>query len=485
MTAPSSGRTPSSQTPSPRPASSQKRPPEKYVTVVATIATLGGLLFGYDTGVISGALLFMSDDLGLTPFTEGLVTSSLLVGAALGALLGGRLADAYGRRRTLLGLAVVFAIGSLGTALAPDVSTMVVFRVVLGLAVGGASSTVPVYIAEMSPARRRGRLVTQNDLMIVTGQLLAYVSNAGIDAVWGGHGTWRWMLAIATVPAVALWVGMLLVPESPRWYASKGRFGEALDVLRRVRAAGDVDAEMEQIRETATADTSAGSLRDLAVPWVRRLVLLGMLLAVIQQITGVNTIMYYAPTILRTTGLGDSAALTATIANGVVSVLATIVGMILLGRARRRRMLLVGQAGITASLALVGLSFALFFHEVDGALVGNVPGASYVVLFFMLTFLCFQQGSISPVTWLMLSEIFPMKLRGIGLGLAAFANWTINFGVTLAFPVLLSAIGGTWTFALFACVNLAMIVPALRFVPETKGRTLEQLEAGFRGRQSA
>jgi major inositol transporter-like SP family MFS transporter len=253
-------------------------------------------------------------------------------------------------------------------------------------------------------------------------------------------------------------------------------------------------AEIQANAEAARTQDS-GSWRDLRVRWIRRIFGVGVAIAIMQQVTGVNTIMYYAPTILQATGLGRSAAITATIANGVVSVLATFFGIWLLGRAGRRTMLLAGQTGITAALALIGISFALFFHVGElpvyddfgvatgataAAQVGNFPGASYIVLALMLVFLAFQQGMISPVTWLMMSEIFPVRLRGLGIGAATFAMWTINCIISFSFPVLLGAIGGAWTFALFAAINVAAIAFAYRYVPETRGRSLEALETEFR-----
>ncbi|MGI5466755.1 sugar porter family MFS transporter [Streptomyces sp. CA-132043] len=454
----------------------------RRLRVITVIATFGGLLFGYDTGVISGALPFMAlspedGGLGLSPLTEGIVASSLVLGAAFGALAGGRLCDRYGRRRVILGLAVLFFAGALGTALAPGLAVMVFFRVLLGLAVGGASATVPVFIAELAPAERRGRLVTQNELMIVTGQLLAYTSNAVIAGTTGeAGGVWRWMLALAAVPAVLLWVGMLFVPESPRWLASRGRFDDALGTLRLIRGTGAVEAEFAEItrRAAADADEPRAGWRDLGTPWVRRIVVVGAGLAVLSQLTGVNSIMYFAPTILLRTGLGTQAALTATIANGVVSVLAVAAGMWLLGRFGRRPMLLTGQAGVTASLVLIAVCF-LFLPE--------SVARSYLVLAFMLTFLLFMQSCIATVFWLMLSEIFPLRLRGFATGTAVFGTWLANFLVTLAFPPLINALGGA-TFLIFAAVNVATYVFYLRTVPETRGRSMEAIESHFR-RQSA
>ncbi len=448
---------------------------EPFVKVIAMIATLGGLLFGYDTGVISGALLFMGNDLHLTPFTTGLVTSSLLFGAAFGALASGHFAAAAGRRKIILVLAVIFAIGAIGTALAPDVEWMIFFRLVLGVAVGGASATVPVYIAEMAPANKRGQLVTMQELMIVSGQMLAYISNAGFNAVWGGDTTWRWMLAVATVPAVLLWFGMLFMPDSPRWYAMKGRLAEARQVLERTRAKQDVEWELTEIEETLAEEQheTRPRLRELRKPWLFKLFLIGVGIAVIQQLTGVNTIMYYAPTMLKAVGMSDNAALIATIANGVISVLMTFVGIWLLGRIGRRTMTMIGQFGCTACLVFIG-AVSYFMPET----VNGQPDVlrSYMVLLGMLMFLSFQQGALSPVTWLLLSEIFPTRLRGIFMGGAVFAMWIANFVISLMFPILLASVGLSGAFFIFALVGIGGAIFVVRCVPETRNRSLEQIE---------
>ncbi|MDG9710657.1 sugar porter family MFS transporter [Streptomyces sp. DH10] len=451
----------------------------RRLRLITIIATFGGLLFGYDTGVINGALPYMTEDLGLTPVTEGMVTSSLLLGAALGAVAGGRLSDARGRRRNILLLAVLFFVGALGCTLAPTTEVMIVARFVLGLAVGGASVTVPVYLAEVSPAERRGALVTRNELMIVSGQLLAFTSNAIIAQVGGeSGGVWRWMLVIATLPAVVLWFGMLVMPESPRWLASQSRFGEALEVLRQVRSQARAEAELKEVSALAVKDEQAklGGWQDMkSTPWVRKLMFVGFGIAIVQQITGVNTIMYYGTQILTDAGFAADSALTANIANGVISVLATFVGIWLLGRVPRRPMLMTGQAGTTAALLLIGI-FSLVLPSGDAR--------AFAVLAMTVTFLAFQQGAISPVTWLMLSEIFPMRMRGFGMGIAAVVLWLTNFVIGLVFPSLVSGIGISNTFFLFVVAGLLSLAFVKRYVPETKGRTLETLEAELRARLS-
>ncbi|MBZ4015085.1 sugar porter family MFS transporter [Streptomyces purpurogeneiscleroticus] len=455
------------------------QPVRRRLRVITVIATFGGLLFGYDTGVINGALPYMKDDLGLTPFTEGLVTSSLLLGAALGAVAGGKLSDARGRRRNILVLAVLFFFGALGASLAPSTEVMILARFVLGLAVGGASVAVPVYLAEISPAEWRGGLVTRNELMIVSGQLLAFSSNAVLANLGGeSSGIWRWMLVLATLPAVVLWFGMLVMPESPRWLAAQGRFNDAFEVLKQVRSQQRAEAELSEVSALAVRDEQEkiGGWKDLrATPWIRRLMWVGFGIAVVQQITGVNTIMYYGTQILTDAGFAADSALTANIANGVISVLATFVGIWLLGRMNRRPMLMAGQLGTIAALLLIGI-FSMTLPAGDAR--------AYAVLAMTVTFLAFQQGAISPVTWLMLSELFPMRMRAFGMGVAAVVLWLTNFAIGLVFPSMVAGLGVSGTFFLFVALGVLALAFVKRYVPETKGRTLEALETELQERYS-
>lgn len=449
----------------------------RFLTKLTVIATLGGLLFGYDTGVISGALLYMKDDLVLSSFWEATVVSSLLFpGAAFGALFGGRVADRIGRKRSLLVCAGLFLIGALGCALAPNVAIMVTARIILGLGVGAAAVTCPLYLAEMAPAERRGRMVTINELMIVTGQMLAFAMNALLDHFIRDPHVWRTMLAVAAVPAVALFLGMLALPDSPRWYGFKGRMAEARDVLGLSRSPQEADDEYELIVEhTAhmlkTTSTPFSVIRD--VPWIRRIVLIGCGLAIVQQATGINTVNYYAPTILEQSGLGVSAALVATIAVGVTSVVTTIIGIVLLGFVGRRTMLLIGFAGVAVSQAALAATF----------LLPESTTRSYVILACMVAFVAFVQMFIGTCVWLLLSEIFPLSIRGFAMGIAVFVLWCTNAIISFVFPLLNSALGSTGTFGLFVAVNIVSWLFVRRYVPETKGTTLEELEERFEAQE--
>lgn len=448
---------------------------EPFTKLVVLFATLGGLLFGYDTGVIAGALLFIKAELHLDAVSIGMITSSLLFGAAFGALVSGRISDKIGRRKIILLLATAFVIGEVGSSLSNNVPQMVFFRVILGIGVGGVAAVVPVYIAEMAPANRRGQLVTLQELMIVSGQLIAYISNFTLHQLFGGENSWRWMLVMATIPAVILWFGMLFMPDSPRWYALNGKLAKAKEVLLKIRSKEDAQWELLEIEETLSDESKQnGSFKDLATPWIFKVFLIGVIFVMFQQLTGVNAIMYYAPTILQTSGMSSDAALFATIANGVVSVVMTLVGIWLLGFIGRRTMALIGQMGCT---------FALFFIAVVGFFIPEFSSSgevnlvrSYLVLIGMLLFLCAQQGALAPVMWLLVSEMFPMKVRGLSAGIAVFTLWCTNFSVALIFPSLLNVAGISGTYLIFACIATIGSLFMLRFLPETRGRSLEQIE---------
>lgn len=443
----------------------------KRLGLVAVIATFGGLLFGYDTGVINGALEPMKADLGLTAFTEGVVTSSLLLGAAIGAVVAGRLADIIGRRVTILILAMTFFVGALTCVLAPSFEVMTVARFVLGLAVGGASVVVPVFLAEIAPAERRGTLAGRNEVMIVVGQLAAFVANAIIGNVWGGHdGVWRIMLSVATIPAVALFIGMLRVPESPRWLLSKGREDEALAVLRQVRSEARAEAELAEVRHLAAeeAESKSNGIGSLRNPWVLRIFLVGIGLAVAQQLTGINSIMYYGQAVLTQAGFDSGGALVANVAPGVIAVVGGVAGLALMGRIKRRKLLLTGFILTTTMHLLIGISSL--------AIPEGAPYRPWVILLLVVGFVGSMQTFLNIAVWVTLSEIFPLKIRTFGMGVAVFFLWVANTIISLFFPSVVAAFGISTTFFLFAGVGVLAIIFIATQVPETHGRSLEELE---------
>ena len=453
-------------------------PHSKRLGLVAVVATFGGLLFGYDTGVINGALEPMKDDLGLTSATEGFVVSILIFGAAIGALIGGRLADRYGRRSNILMLACIFAFGTIGCVLSPTWEVLAFFRFILGLAVGGASATVPVYLAEVSPVETRGSMVTRNEVMIVSGQFAAFVINAIIFNIWGEHdGVWRWMLLVAVLPAFALFFGMLKMPESPRWLTSQDRNEEALGVLKQIRSDERAEAEMDEVHRLAEEEKQAqtGGWADLAVPWIRRLVIIGIGLGVFQQFTGINSIMYYGSQLLEDAGFSAKAAIIANTANGLFSVLGITVGLLLMNKVNRRTMLLVGFGLTTFFHLLVGLS-AKFIPD------GDIK--PYFILLFVILFVFCMQATIGPLVWLLLAEIFPLKIRSFAMGVCVFCLWSANAVVAFGFPPMVAAVGIASSFFVFAALGVLAWIFIYTMVPETRGVSLEEFEEEMRDAHS-
>jgi MFS transporter, SP family, major inositol transporter len=449
-------------------------PHQRRLDLITVVATLGGLLFGYDTGVINGALEPMKRDLGLTAVSEGLVTSTLLVGAAIGSVVCGRINDTIGRKKTLTILAVLFFVGTLGGVFAPGLGVMIPSRLILGFAVGGASVTVPVYLAELAPTERRGSLAGRNELAIVVGQLLAFFINAVIGNVWGEHtGVWRYMLAVAAIPAAALFIGMMRMPESPRWLISKGRHDDALAVLMQVRDEGRARAEMAEVEYLHEEEVQAkmGGWRDLKYSWVRRLLIIGIGLAVFQQCTGINSIMYYGTQLLTVAGFSSSAALIANVANGVLAVAGSAICLfVLMDRVPRRKLIVGGFIATTSIHALIVIASFLLPEGLTKAVV---------ILIFMVSFVFAMQLALNVPVWVVLSELFPLNMRGFGMGISVLCLWVANAIIAFTFPVLVATINIQGAFLVFVVLGLMAIVFLKKLLPETGNRSLEELEEAF------
>lgn len=445
----------------------------RFVLRLALIAALGGFLFGYDTGIISGALPFIGKQLGSSSFDEQAFVGALLIGAVIGAVISGYTADAISRRRTKIIAGSVYVIGALASAVSQTAAELIIARFVLGMAVGTASFVSPMYISELAPKRIRGGVTSFNQLMIVSGIMAAYIISWALKDV---SDNWRWMLGLGAVPGLVLAVGMYFQPFSPRWLIQQGREDEARSVLRRARNSDDdVDDEIKEIREAAGGE---GGLREVWRPSVRPLVAIGLALAIAQQFIGVNTVIYYAPTILKFTGLSTNSAITEALSVGITNVIFTIVAILLMDRVGRRKLLLIGTAGCIISLGALGLFYA------DGSLQHS---ASWMALICLIVYIASFAIGLGPVFWLMISEIFPLKVRSQSMSISTIGNWSANFLVSSFFLTLVSAISREGTFWLYSGFGvLALTFFAFR-VPETKGRSLEQIgrEVGASSQETA
>jgi MFS transporter, SP family, galactose:H+ symporter len=438
--------------------------------LIAAIAALGGLLFGYDTGVVSGAELFFTKDFHLSAGSEELAVSAVLIGAIVGAAFAGQLADAIGRRLSLIVLSIVFAIGAILTALAPNLAIFVVFRIVIGFGIGAAAVVAPMFITEMAPPAIRGALVAFDQLAITIGILVAYLVDLAFAAAGMG---WRPMFAVAVIPSALLAIGMFFLSDTPRWLASKGRWDEARHSLARVIGPDAAEKEMRHIRKSLEGEMAISwivRVRELLRPGVRWALIVGVGLAILQQFVGINTVIYYAPTIFELAGFKTaSTAILATTVVGVVNVLSTVLAIFLVDRLGRRALLLTGAVGMLITLTAIGTVFAI-----------GPSKAAYFILVCVLLYIISFAISMGPVFWLMSSEIFPNRLRGTGASLSTVANWAANLLISITFLSLLHVAGNALTFWIYAFLALVTLVFVWFIVPETKGKTLEQIEAYWR-----
>jgi sugar porter (SP) family MFS transporter len=445
-----------------------------YVAMVAFVAATGGLLFGFDTGVISGAIMFITPAFALSPAAVGLLVSVVTLGALFGALGGGSWADRFGRRPTLIGAGALFVVSALASAFASDLSVLIVSRLVIGLAVGVTSGTAPMYIAEMAPAAVRGRLVSFFQLAVTVGILVSYVC----DHALAPHEAWRWMLGLGAVPGLILLFGMLSMPESPRWLLKSGAKATARAVLLKIRDPEEAGIEENEI-EKDLAHEQPAAWSELLDRSLRPALTIGVGLAVFQQITGINTIIYYAPIIFRQAGLSSaSTALAATSGIGVVNVFSTIVAIWLVDRVGRKPLLLAGLTGMTLSLGMLG-GAQLF----GPALKFSPQLAAPITVACVGVFIVCFAFSLGPIVWLMISEIFPNRVRARAAAVATAANWLANFVVSLTFPILRSLMGPS-LFLLYAAMAIAAMIFITGWVPETRGKTLEEIALMWRPKTS-
>ncbi|KMQ64927.1 MFS transporter [Chryseobacterium angstadtii] len=430
------------------------------------VASVGGLLFGYDTAVISGTIGFMRTYYHLSDAMTGWAASCALLGCLIGAMYSGMLSDKIGRKKVLMISALLFAISSVGTALAPDLCIFVVFRIVGGMGIGIASILSPMYISEMAPAAIRGRLVSIFQLGIVTGILVIYFVNAYIAGIYNeswniSHG-WRWMFGSGIIPSLVFIALLFTVPESPRWLAEKKKNKEALSILSLIHGEEKAVVELDYINQSLK-DTLPFSFSHLKDSKLKKALAIGILLAVFSQITGINAVMYYAPEIFKSTGVGSGSALCQTIIVGAINLIFTFVAIKYVDYWGRKSLLIYGITGMIICLGIIGTAF---FMQVQGNLI-LIAILGYIASFAM---------SLGPLTFVVISEIFPNRARGTAMSVATFFLWLAVFAVSQTFPVLMGTLGAAYTFWLYMAAAVIALIFVWKKVPETKGRTLEEIE---------
>lgn len=445
------------------------KPKYRFVGWIALLAAIGGFLFGFDTGVVGSAEPYFSKALHIGSFGESWVVGSLLLGAVAGAVVAGWLADAISRKWTKFVGGCIYTVAAIGSAFAPTLLLLCIARFVIGLAVGTASFVAPMYISEQSPAELRGGMTALNQVMITFGIMIAYLSDWALS---GLTDNWRWMFGVEAVPGAALAVAMVFVPHTPRWLLQEGREPEAEAVMERTRPQEEAPKEMKEMKE-AVGQQSRARLAELFAPRLRPFLLVGCALAIFQQLVGINAVIYFGATILKFMGAGTNSAVLEAISLGVVNFLAAVVAALLLDWAGRRKLLIGGTAGIVVSLGALGWYFstATSFQHAD----------AWIGLVCVLAFLAAFEISLGPVFWLMISEIYPMRIRAKAMATATMFNWVFNFLVSYFFLSLTQSIGRDGSFWLYGFFGLCALGFSIAKVPETRRRSLEQIERDISG----
>ena len=446
---------------------------KSLVVVIAAIAATGGLLFGFDTGVISGAIPFFKDFWVLTDKQVEWIATAGLIGAIIGAAFSGRITDVIGRKKVIISAAIIFGIGALWTGWAPTPTNLFAGRLFLGLAIGISSYAVPMYIAEISPTKQRGALVSSFQLLITIGILVSYLSDLGF-ADESNMESWRPMFLVGVFPAIILFIGMIALPETPRFLIGKGKEEKGRKILNRLEEPELVETAIEKMKKEIALDTEAEkSWKDIFAPWLRTPLFIAIGIMFVQQFVGINTVIYYSPVIFENAGFASkTAAIAASVSVGAVNVLFTIVSMAVIDKIGRRKLYFIGTTGIAIALVALAVSFA--FQESLGDM------AKWFTVGFVLLYIIFFAVSLGPLGWLIISEIFPLKLRGVGMSIGALSNWLFNAIVTFTFLTLINFLTATGAFLLYAAIGVIGLIWGYRYIPETKGITLEEIEEHWR-----
>ena len=447
----------------------EKRFSTAYVIKITIVAALGGLLFGYDTAVVAGAIGFLQIKFDLSPAMVGWAASSAIWGCVVGAMFAGYISDRIGRKKVLIITAALFAVSAIGSAIPSNLTQFIVARFIGGVGVGAASMLSPLYISEIAPAKIRGTLVSLYQLAIVIGINLVYYINMEIanrnSETWNVEAGWRYMLGSETIPAVLFLILLFLVPESPRWQVKNGRELKGLKTLEKVNGPEQAKNVMNEIKLSLAQET--GTVKELFKPGLRMAMVVGIVLALFSQITGINAVIYYAPEIFKSIGFATDSAFTQTLFIGLVNTLFTFVALLLIDKVGRRALLLWGVGGMVICLLGVGICF--YFNITKGPWL----------LIFILGFIAFFASSLGPIPWVIISEIFPTKTRGIAMSFCTVVLWIGVVLVTQLTPMLLENIGGAFTFWLFTANALFLLVFTWKMIPETKQRTLEEIEQSW------